>query len=879
MRKFASILNAIAVVLLFPVVCTAQQGYVFAVAGGGNPPTGIGDGGPATDATLGGVYGVWADGRGNVYFVDQGNVRIRKVDASTGIITTIAGTGTAGFSGDGGPGVNAQINSPEGVYADFSGNVYFGDNGRIRKIDAATGIINTVVSNMSGSVLTDAAGNMYIGSSNQIHRIDAVTAQNTVVATMPSGSIYGMAWDTSGKNIYFADFTGNQIKKVNVISGVVSVVAGTGAWGDSGDGGPALNAEMHWPRGVTVDINDNVYFTDPTGDRIRKINAVTGIIETAAGGIGDGPGHPGHPAQATPMRPNYVYADVSGNIYFGIQGGRLQRISGAVPDVQAAADSFAVYTYDHCGTTQFLISTAHYGPSYSVKTFYGDAQSGVHQVAAGFSGGLANFTYSYAASNNYIVKHVLYNGANAIDSISYSYNYKFCRVQPITLYDDVNANCAFDAATDYKLQLPATMEVDSNNVPIDTLSTTSSFNYNAYGNNGDNYKFKILSLPAGLQAACPANGTVTATLQSAVAINPELTLGLNCIVGNSFDLAVNATLLAGTHMASCDIVASNAYCTPENAVVTMAISPKYVFLSSDPPPSSQTGNTVTWNFNGLSASIADPAHIHLTLDKATPQNLIPGDTVHNSFSISPTAGDANTNNNSIVIIDTVKGSYDPNEKDVTPAGHIYAGTKLTYAISFENTGNEPAHNIYIIDTLSDNTILSSLRVVSSSATMTTSYFGKNGHNIVRFDFPNIDLPDSSHHDSCNGMVIFSIDTKPGLAFGSTIDNKADIFFDDNALVETNKVTNVIGFPESVVSRTSERCVEIFPNPVVDDFVIKVDKGQYDLFNVVNSMGQMVMEQVVNADETKVNVKTLPAGVYYITLKGVDGNVVRKFVKM
>ena len=218
----------------------------------------LGDGGMAAEAQLWDPLGVAVDAEGVVYFSDEKNHRIRKIDAA-GIITTVAGTGAAGYGGDGGPATQATLNLPSGVAVDIAGNVYFADtsNHRIRKIDAA-GVITTVAG-------TGAAG--YGGDGGP-------ATQATL--QLPSG----MAVDVAG-NVYFADTLNHRIRKIDT-AGVITTVAGTGVAGYGGDGGLATQATLSFPSGVAVDANGyRLFFADTGNYRIRSVY-LGGDIRTAA---------------------------------------------------------------------------------------------------------------------------------------------------------------------------------------------------------------------------------------------------------------------------------------------------------------------------------------------------------------------------------------------------------------------------------------------------------------------------------------------------------------------------------------------------------------------------------------------------------------------
>jgi sugar lactone lactonase YvrE len=279
-----------------------------------------GDNIPAVTAMLNYTFGVHVDASRNVYIADTYNHRIRKVDATTGIITTVAGTGSKGSSGDGGPAISARLRYPYGVYVDASGNIFIADtlNYRIRKVDATTGIITTVAGDgaakfsgdggpatsasirKSYDVAVDSAGNIFIADSHNhaIRKVDAATGIITTVAGKgaqagssgddgPATSAnlnqpYGVFVDAE-KNIYIADSKNDRIRKVDATTGIITTVAGTGTGGDSGDGGPATLARLDFPEGVWVDRAGNIYIADTFNDRIKKVDATTGIITTVAG--------------------------------------------------------------------------------------------------------------------------------------------------------------------------------------------------------------------------------------------------------------------------------------------------------------------------------------------------------------------------------------------------------------------------------------------------------------------------------------------------------------------------------------------------------------------------------------------------------------------
>lgn len=273
-----------------------------------------GDGGLATAAQISFPVGVVFDAVGNMYIADRNNNRIRKVNTS-GIISTVAGTVGAGFGGDGGQATSAQLSNPFGVAVDAAGNIYIGDsnNNRIRKVNTS-GIISTIAGTISAGfsgdggpatsaqlnfptgVRVDAAGNVYITdfNNNRLRKIDLSGNMSTVAGTATGGfsgdgaaanlaqlnTPYDVNFDISG-NVYIVDSGNNRVRKINS-AGIISTIAGTISAGFSGDGGLATSAQLSNPAGVAFDGTGNVFIADYNNNRIRKVTCAQPTISVVS---------------------------------------------------------------------------------------------------------------------------------------------------------------------------------------------------------------------------------------------------------------------------------------------------------------------------------------------------------------------------------------------------------------------------------------------------------------------------------------------------------------------------------------------------------------------------------------------------------------------
>jgi len=243
---------------------------------------------------------------GDIYIVDRLNAVVRKVDAATGIITTVAGTGEQGYSGDGGPGIQAMFREPNDCFLDGKGGLLIADiqDQRIRRLDLATGIITT-----------------FAGNGHKERRGDGKPALEAGIM-----GARAVCMDSKG-NTYIAEREGNGVRKVDS-NGIMSTLAGNGERGYEGDGGPALTATWGSPKAIRCDAQDKIVVVDTENHAIRRIDATTGIVTTIAGGRLGGQGDGGPATEAAMDRPHGCGIDAQGNIFVADSNNHRVRVVG-----------------------------------------------------------------------------------------------------------------------------------------------------------------------------------------------------------------------------------------------------------------------------------------------------------------------------------------------------------------------------------------------------------------------------------------------------------------------------------------------------------------------------------------------------------------------
>lgn len=359
----------------------SPDSLVTTIAGTTTPP---GDGGSATAAELWFPGGIAEDSAGDVFISDSGHDVIREINHATGMISTYAGNGIRGQSGDGGSATAAQLSDPQGIALDAAGDLFIADtgNGSIREVNHVTGMITTVAGLVAfgegdggpataaqlispAGIAVDSSGNLFIADTynDRIREVNAITG---IISTVAGNGTAGFAGDggqgtaaelnapadivlNSSGELFIADHSNNRIRELNLLTGIITTIAGNGVAGYSGDGLAATAAELNQPQGLALDASGNLFIADSGNDRVREINASTGRITSPAGnGSANFGGDGGQAVAASLVLPDAVAFDSSGDLLISDAGNERVRevnhASGIITTI--AGNGLANYSGD-----------------------------------------------------------------------------------------------------------------------------------------------------------------------------------------------------------------------------------------------------------------------------------------------------------------------------------------------------------------------------------------------------------------------------------------------------------------------------------------------------------------------------------------------------
>ncbi len=450
------------------------------------------------------------------------------------------------------------------------------------------------------------------------------------------------------------------------------------------------------------------------------------------------------------------------------------------------------------------------------------------------------------------------------------------------VYIDNNASCDYDIGDN--VFTGAKVQIYQNSILLQQEYSTNFGMYTFDTDLGD-YSFTVDTSLLPFYLACPDTGYHTSNITVTDSVDTDKDFGFRCKPG--FDLvahSISSGFFTPTHPTEVNIGAgdlSNFYgvhcAIGIIGSVQLVMSGPVHFISpaiGASAPSNVSGDTVTWNITDFGAvNFFTDFNIMLQADSNAQGHTL----VCFSLVVNPFSGDNNITNNALDYCTEVRTSWDPNEKEVYPAGNIDTAQKwLTYTIHFQNTGTAEAQHIYVTDTLNSNVDPASFQLLAYSHQPMVQI----KENAVRFNFPNINLPDSNTNEAAShGYVQYKVKLKDNLPVGTPIFNTAFIYFDFNAPVVTNTTSNTIALSTGLRAVSQEPLAfRVYPNPANESVTISVDENMIgSKLSITDITGRRILISNIEHRISNVEVRELASGVYFVTLENERERVTKKLV--
>lgn len=432
------------------------------------------------------------------------------------------------------------------------------------------------------------------------------------------------------------------------------------------------------------------------------------------------------------------------------------------------------------------------------------------------------------------------------------------------VYLDANGNCIFDTGDTPIPYYSITISNGSQDVAY--AWTDSLGNYSVNVPIGPTYTVEAYSnyyYGQSFDITCPISGNYTVTSIP----SSNLDFGLNCLEGYDLTGYLSGWGFRPGFDATIWFDIWNMRCMPVNGQAKLVLDPLLTFVYSNPTPDAIIGDTLFYNFTSIINGYWNYPYFYIDVNTSVNANI--GDSVCLQLIIEPIAGDSVPSNNIIYACYPVQNSWDPNMKEVSPAGKNASGdipvnTDLTYTVYFQNTGTAVAYDIILIDTLDSDLNASSLEIMGSSHPMT---FNLMSGNVMKFTFNNIMLPDSgSNQQASHGYVIYRIKQNANLTLGTEIKNTADIYFDFNPAIVTNQTINTIADITGINDSYDSGSLNIFPVPADKILSLNIPSSvDHALLQIFNQEGRIIYKQNVKSGILGINVEKFKPGVYTVLL--------------
>lgn len=454
-----------------------------------------------------------------------------------------------------------------------------------------------------------------------------------------------------------------------------------------------------------------------------------------------------------------------------------------------------------------------------------------------------------------------------------------------SVYNDLNSNCVMDAGEQLMYQ-NVIVTLAGNQIANGFSDASGNYAIDFPYTAGQTYIVSHMpnSFPVNcIGVSCPATITYAVTALNSTNTDFGLSMSntnydmsatwISCGGGGVLSAGFNRTFYFGFN---------NFFCPLLGGTYTVTLDPSVNYLSANPAPSTVVGNTLTWNINTIPIWDIVEVNTYVPLLNLNNVPFMIGDPIcHTSTITGAITGDVNLLNNTRNDCFYIGTSYDPNDKHAEPKGegataNVPFGTEFDYKIRFQNTGNSPAINVVVMDTLDADLDETTVVVDEHSHHMIYSRIG----NVLKFEFPNIMLPDSTiDYEKSQGGLSFKVKHKGGLPMLTPITNKAAIFFDVNAPIITNTTLNTLGLIQGVNEQNSEVDLQVYPNPAREALYVKTGNSAIQSATIYNALGVKVREVQSDKEITSISLSHLPKGVYFILVKDISDKIYsRHFIK-
>ncbi len=549
---------------------------------------------------------------------------------------------------------------------------------------------------------------------------------------------------------------------------------------------------------------------------------------------------------------------------------------------------YNIYSCDKTATFYYSIGgMAHgYNPitdSITINLQFGDGidtnfkTNLVNDSLFGFSfyNGLDYLHHHYANTGGVDIKvYVIAPDGKKDSVVQYSLIGDTCDYITGAFYHDMNNNCLFDGSETAYWDGKVSLWFNNHNITREIGWNGTGFGI--YAPVGFAYDLITTNNVNGIY--CPSNQHVNTVPSSGY------NFGYHC--GNNFDLTSDIygwRFKPGATDAYIQGIVTNFDCLAvNNGKVKLVYDNTLLTPTSSYNPYTISGDTIIWDFINLNSFYSNASNFYTKVNFTVSPLAQLGNQLCFTLIEFPKIGDIDTNNNTQYACYTISNSWDPNDKQVTPQGegingYINNNQNMFYTIRFQNTGNASAENVYIIDTLDSNLDMGTFGKINSSHYCNVSLLKTN---IVKYDFPNINLPDSgTNQQLSNGYVTYSVRQKPNLAIATQIKNTAYIYFDYNPAVVTNTTLNTIKSPTSIKEIKNENEISIYPNPSSGIFTLALGNlCRNQKVEVLNSYGQIVYESAIeNKTFATIDLSRQAKGMYFIKVKSEQGVWIRKVI--